>query len=134
MLTRLIYASEATERFGPDDLEALLAVARAANARRNITGMLAFDRRAFLQVLEGRREQVSEVFCRIAGDPRHQRIVILDTQPIDERLFPHWTMGFAAADAQGRELFQRFGGSDQFEPHTMTAASALGLLRVLSGR
>jgi hypothetical protein len=43
-------------------------------------------------------------------------------------------MGFAAADAQGRELFQRFGGSDQFEPHTMTAASALGLMRVLSGR
>lgn len=129
MLTRLIYASEATDAFGPGDLEALLAAARRGNAQRALTGLLVFDRRAFLQVLEGEGEQLSEVFCRIAADPRHRRVLVIEARAIDERLFADWTMGFAAADAAGAALFLRFAGSARFDPHGLSAASALGLLR-----
>ncbi len=129
MLTRLTYASIASDPLTPAGVQAIVDHARAANERRQVTGMLVFDRNCFLQTLEGRREAVSETFCRIAADPRHRRILLMDVLPVDERLFANWTMGFAAADARGRELFLRFGGSDEFEPHAMTAASALGLLR-----
>ena len=132
MLTRLIYASTSTGPLTPSSVQSIVDRARAENERRRLTGMLVFDHNCFLQALEGRREAVSELFCRIAADPRHQRIVLLDVQPIDERLFANWTMGFAAADARGRDFFLRFGGSDEFDPHAMTAASALGLLRALA--
>lgn len=132
MLTRLIYASESTAELTPHSVQSIVDHAREANERRQLTGMLLFDCNCFLQALEGRREAVSEAFCRIAPDPRHRRVVLLDVLPVDERLFDNWAMGFAAIDARGREIFLRFGGSDRFDPHAMTAASALGLLRALA--
>jgi len=132
MLIRLLYASEATDPLTPDSVQALVDHAREANARRNLTGLLVFDHRAFLQTLEGQREVVSDAYNRIAADRRHRRVVLMDVQPVDERLFTGWSMGFAAADAMGREQFLRFGGNHGFDPHAMTAASALGLLRALS--
>ncbi len=134
MLMRLIYASEASQPMGPGELEALLAAARRGNERRALTGLLVFDHRAFLQVLEGEAERVSEVFCRIAADPRHRRVLILDARAVAERLFGDWSMGFAAADAAGSAQFLRFGGGAGFDPHALGADSALGLLRALGPR
>jgi hypothetical protein len=134
MLMRLMYASEATAAFGPGELDALLAGARRANERRELTGLLVFDHRAFLQVLEGEGERLSELFCRIAADPRHRRVLVLEACAVDERVFADWSMGFAAADAAGTAQFLRFGGRAGFDPHALSAASALGLLRTLRGR
>ena len=131
MLMRLIYASEASQPMGPGELEALLAGARRGNERRALKGLLEFDHRAFLQVLEGEAERVSEVFCRIAADTRHRRVLMIDARAVAERLFGDWSMGFAAADAAGSAQFLRFGGSAGFDPHALGAASALGLLRAL---
>ncbi len=134
MLTRLIYASEITTPLTSSAVQEIVDKARAANQRRQLTGMLAFDSRSFLQVLEGRREAVSQLFCQIAADPRHQRVQLLESVPMEERLFATWSMGFAAADADGREAFLRFSGGDRFEPSKMTARGALGLLCVLASR
>lgn len=134
MLMRLIYASEASQALPPGELEALLATARRGNARRALTGLLVFDHRAFLQVLEGEASRVSEVFCRIAADPRHQRVLIIEARAVAERLFGSWSMGFAAADAAGAAQFLRFGGAPGFEPHALGAESALGLLQALGAR
>lgn len=134
MLTRLIYASTITVALNPGDVQEIVDKAREANLRRQVTGMLIFDSRSFLQVLEGRREAVSDLFCKIAADPRHQRVQILEAVPVHERQHADWTMGFAAADAQGREAFLRFSSSDRFEPSAMTAQGALGLLRALAAR
>ncbi len=133
MLTRLIYASEPSQPLTPAAVQDIVDHARAANARSQITGMLIFDSGAFLQVLEGRREPVSETFGRIAQDKRHRHVVLLSVQTVDERLFGRWAMGFAAADASGRDQFLRFGGSDRFEPYTLSPGSAVGLLLALSG-
>ena len=134
MLIRLIYASESTQALTPASVQTLVEHARLANSRRQLTGVLAFDHRAFLQCLEGERETVSDVFCRIAADTRHRRVVLLELQPVDERLFGDWDMGFAAADAIGQEAFLRFGSGDLFDPHAMSAGAALGLLRALAAR
>jgi hypothetical protein len=134
MLIRLIYASESCNPLTPEAVQALVDHASKSNARRQLTGLLVFDHRSFLQCLEGEREAVSAIYSRIAADTRHRRLVLLDLQPVDERLFAAWGMGFAAADAAGREAFLRFGGSDAFDPHALSGGSALGLLRELARR
>lgn len=131
MLARLIYASEVTAALNPAAVSQIVAAASTRNARLQVTGMLAFDSGHFLQVLEGRRSVLGELFARIAADPRHCRIELMEVRPVDERLFPHWAMGFAAADAANAPLFLRFGNSDRFEPAAMSAAGAVGLLQAL---
>jgi hypothetical protein len=128
MLTRLIYASETTEALSPAAVQHIVDRARVNNARLHLSGLLLFDSRYFLQVLEGNRAALSELFGRIATDPRHRRIELLEVTPVHERRFAHWSMGFAAADAAHGELFMRFGGTPYFDPYAMSAAGALGLL------
>ncbi len=132
MLIRLIYASEIAVPLSPAAVQEIVDKAQTANQRRHITGVLAFDSRGFLQVLEGERRVVSEVFCRIAGDPRHRHLELLESVAVDERLFARWSMGFAAADTHGRETFLRYSGADRFAPLACSASSALGLLTALS--
>lgn len=132
MLIRLIYASEVAIPLTPNTVQEIVERARTANQRRHITGVLAFDHRSFLQVLEGERETVSEVFCHIAKDSRHRRVQLLESVAVDERQFATWSMGFAAADAHGRDTFLRHSSDDHFAPLNLTARSALGLLAALT--
>lgn len=94
----LVYASTATQPFTDDDLTALLAVCRENNARAQLTGMLVHRDGRFLQVLEGPEAAVRELMVTLAADPRHAGIRVMFEEPIRERQFAAWTMGFERAD------------------------------------
>ena len=129
MLTRLIYASEAAENLDPGKVQALLEHARRSNRPHDITGMLIFDRRYFLQVLEGDRQLLSDLYGRFVKDNRHRRLLILGVEATPQRLFSDWSMGFAAADESRRGLYLRHGSSGLFEPHSLSAEGALAVLQ-----
>jgi len=59
-----------------------------------ITGILVYDGGAFLQVLEGDRDVVERTFASIAADRRHSRVTKIIQEPIAERAFGTWTMGY----------------------------------------
>ncbi|WP_254773613.1 BLUF domain-containing protein [Plantibacter sp. MMLR14_011] len=94
----LVYASTATQPFSDDDLTALLATCRENNARAQLTGMLVHRDGRFLQVLEGPEPAVRELMDTLAADPRHTGIRVMFEEPIRERQFAAWTMGFERAD------------------------------------
>ncbi|MGL6040641.1 MAG: BLUF domain-containing protein, partial [Deefgea sp.] len=48
-LVRLIYVSQVTEQFRPEEIEKILNTARRNNAAVNVTGALFFSRKYFLQ-------------------------------------------------------------------------------------
>lgn len=129
MLYRLIYASESTPAFANSEVNALLAQARLNNGLRDMTGMLVFDSRCFLQALEGDRTLLSRLYNRMVVDPRHTSLVILGMEPIERRVFAQWQMGYAAADASRKPLYLRHGSSSNFEPRRLTAPGALALLQ-----
>ena len=128
MLSRLIYASEAAEALDPPKVQALLDHARAANRLRDITGMLIFDSRNFLQVIEGDRQLLSDLYGRFVHDTRHRRLLLISSEEIGERLFSEWSMGFAAAQPSRRGLYLRHGSTGNFEPHQLGSQAALALL------
>jgi len=132
MLFRLIYASEPAMPLDTAQIEAILATARRNNPRMDITGMLAFDSRAFLQVLEGDRAQLSALYSRLVADTRHRTLHILGMAAIDARDFGGWDMGFAAANARHQALFLRHGSGRRFEPQRLSAAAAVALLKDLA--
>jgi Sensors of blue-light using FAD len=95
-LIHCIYASSAADTFQESDIPALLKLSRKANAARNVTGMLLYIDGSFFQVLEGSIDDVDAVYALIARDRRHQRITMVIREPILERSFGDWTMGYCA--------------------------------------
>ena len=48
--------------------------------------------RAFLQVLEGAAQDLDRLMTRLAGDPRHDEVVVIERKPIPARGFSGWAM------------------------------------------
>jgi hypothetical protein len=90
-MQQLIYASRP---FGYDaqGLANILATARAANARNDITGALICRSDVFLQLLEGPVQKVETLFDKISQDDRHVDVRVFVRAPVEDRLFPDWTM------------------------------------------
>jgi hypothetical protein len=107
----LIYVSEATVVFEREDLHALLAKARLHNDALGITGVLLYVDGFFLQVLEGNEDAVLKVYERIKRDVRHKRVSKLIAEPIEERHFADWSMGYADV---GRADLARIPGLNDF--------------------
>ncbi|MFN2288578.1 MAG: BLUF domain-containing protein [Chromatocurvus sp.] len=109
-LVQLAYVSTLCEPMTSDDVVDLLRKARAYNQSRDVTGLLLMRDDSFLQVLEGDTEDVQTVFERVIADPRHHRIEVLFREPLEEREFGDWQMGFAGLD--GVDLSRLEGVSD----------------------
>lgn len=103
-LYHIIYHSLATGEEGISSaaLAELLCQARAYNQGHRLTGLLLYaaPTKEFVQVLEGPRDEVENLYQRIAQDPRHKHAFVLHEGPVASRMFPDWRMGFVAVDAQ----------------------------------
>lgn len=91
---QLGYASAATHPFTDEELVELLTKSRANNAGRGVSGLLLYHEGSFLQVLEGERQVVENLFDKIEEDPRHTDKLLLFRREDVERCFDDWTMGF----------------------------------------
>ena len=112
-LWQLVYASAATKGFVASDLGEILRTARKHNAEVEITGMLLFVDRSFLQVLEGTQAHIDELFERIRNDRRHTRALLLLREAIEQRSFSDWTMGTTTATLA--DLEEAVGTNDFFQ-------------------
>jgi hypothetical protein len=110
-LLSLVYCSTATRPFGESDLSELLARSRANNDAHDITGMLLHRNGEFVQILEGDRYDVEKLMQEIGRDPRHTDVRILLEEPLHERRFENWTMGYQALVAPDPAYAQGFRDS-----------------------
>lgn len=103
-LIHLVYIS--TLRQGVDEAEIakILASCDRRNKADGVTGMLLYSGGNFLQVLEGESQTVRNTFARVSADLRHQDVTELLQEPIEQRDFPAWSMGFRNL---GAEVAQR---------------------------
>jgi hypothetical protein len=97
-MKRMIYCSQATGDFTPEELISLLELAREKNQASGLTGMLLYSSQSFLQMLEGDPAALEETYQRIVGDERHINLRLLMNSDVPARLFPDWTMGFEHVD------------------------------------
>lgn len=131
-LLRLVYYSH--NRLNPVDqpisgeIRSIIDVSARNNAKSGVTGGLIFNNKFFAQVLEGDRAAVTRTFTRILRDPRHSDVVILRAEPVSERVFLDWAMGYAGHSHEIDELYLRFGTGRVFEPSKMSADSLIGLI------
>lgn len=60
-----------------------------------VTGALVYTRSNFAQILEGPDEAVDALMAKIARDPRHDHVTVVDVQRPAERIFDHWSLAYA---------------------------------------
>jgi hypothetical protein len=111
MMFSVTYISFAIQPFNARELLDLLTVAREHNGKVAVTGMLLYKEGSFMQVLEGRGPTVNLLLTRIERDPRHREIKLILREPIEERVFPDWSMGFqdlGSAEARSTPGFSEF--------------------------
>jgi Sensors of blue-light using FAD len=132
MLIRLVYASTAQSGVDLNEFKRILLQAQANNHRRDLTGMLAFNSKIFLQALEGSRDQINDLYAKLLRDPRHTSVTLLNYKEIEERHWANWSMGFAAPNTDNRALFLKYSQQSIFNPYNMKADAVEKMLMELA--
>jgi hypothetical protein len=96
MLVELLYCSvSVAPQIINVDLEHILDSARRRNLEEGITGVLLYYRGAFVQILEGSKNSVENVYEKFIGpDLRHTALNKVHQNTISHRSFGKWSMGF----------------------------------------
>ncbi len=133
MLVRLLYASRALAPIDEALVASILEKAHAHNAAHGITGILctSAERDVFLQVLEGGRAAVNDLYGRILRDPRHRDVTLLDYAEIAERRFATWRMGNVRLNRVNLGTVLRFSETAVLDPFAMSGKAAIALLEEL---
>ena len=134
-LYRLVYCSKAKPGIAFSELKSIMAKAEENNFEANITGLLCYGDSKFLQVLEGGREQISEIYSKIVSDDRHTDPVLLSFAETKFRCFSQWAMRLVCTQDQSDEsmkcLYRKHSNSDSFRPELMNLRQSMGFLKDL---
>ena len=122
MLVRLLYASRAAQPMRKEQLAAILEASRVHNQREGITGVLCFGEGIFLQVLEGGRAAVTQLYNRIAADARHHGLELLAYDEIGERRFAGWSMGLVDMARLNPALLLKYSERATLDPFAVSGA------------
>lgn len=127
MLVRLMYASRATAGMDHEELLAILRQSKAANPRLGITGVLCFSEGIFLQVLEGGRGAVNQLYNRIVADARHHQVELMLYEEISERRFAGWSMGQVNLARLNPSLLLKYSATAALDPFAVSGTVSMAL-------
>jgi hypothetical protein len=99
MLYRIIYLSSGLKDLTSTDVKEILVKAKENNRAKNITGILLYLDKNFIQVLEGEKEEVIKLYEKISLDHRHKNVIKVIEGDIASRQFDKWDMGFIEIDS-----------------------------------
>ncbi|MBI9059275.1 MAG: BLUF domain-containing protein [Labilibaculum sp.] len=93
-LIHIVYLSVSKQELSEKELADFLSVIRAKNKKLQVSGLLLYNEGMFIQVVEGEKKTVQNLFQNVKNDSRHSNIVKLLEEDIAKRSFPDWSMGF----------------------------------------
>ncbi len=91
---QIMYISSASGTVTPSQCATIARLAAASNRSVDVTGLLLFNGKRFLQVLEGPKAAVERIYDRIRQDDRHCAMVKLREMTIEAREFGEWGMAY----------------------------------------
>ena len=93
MLSQLVYVSHRSKDCNDEDIQFILESCKRNNPSLGITGVLLYDERKFIQLVEGEKESILSLYGKIKKDMRHQNCVMISFSEIESKSFPAWHMG-----------------------------------------
>ena len=90
----ICYISKQSEALIDSELESLFGYIVSMNSTLQISGALLPNEGLFLQVLEGDKLRIDELFSKIRKDKRHKNILMVLDQKIENRIFQNYEANF----------------------------------------
>lgn len=128
MLVRCLYASRAAQPLTGALLDGILDQSRHNNPGLGITGLLCVSGGVFIQVIEGGRDEVCDLFNAIVRDDRHQNVRLLIYEEIRERQFANWTMGQVNIDKLNPAMLLKYYRRAELNPFDCSGAATMALI------
>jgi DNA-binding XRE family transcriptional regulator len=131
---RLIYFSTVAPPLGESLKRTLDDISRAAirrNPEQGVTGVLMACNGRFLQVLEGAKDAVHQIYGAISADPRHYGLQMVESRPISSRQFSDWGLCCGIFPSDDQLFHHEPAMTEGFHPERLTPASAFGLLCIV---
>jgi hypothetical protein len=104
MLSHLIYISKRDSTCTQEEITKILEYSQNYNRDNDITGVLLYSDRAFIQHLEGEHDIITALFNKVKKDPRHSDVSLFTISKIHERSFPSWYMASKFIDLEQIEF------------------------------
>lgn len=104
MLSNLVYISRRKPECTDEEIDKILAACERNNGKSGITGILLYSDTEFVQYLEGDYEQIQSLYEKIKQDKRHEKVIFITSEILEERSFPSWQMGAKKADFDSIEF------------------------------
>ena len=109
----LLYMSVSPYGFSEPELKDLLEFSQKNNHNIDVTGMLLYSAREFMQILEGEKDIVKKLAQTISMDSRHCSMEVFYEGPIAKRAFTDWSMAFKAINRS--EFGALVSGQEEFD-------------------
>ena len=131
MLVRCLYASRTDHPDIPAMLAQILESSRKHNPALGITGILLMTDNIFIQVLEGGRDEVCQLYNAIVRDTRHRDVTLLTYEEIDERRFENWTMGKVHMEKINPAMILKYSKTAKLDPFSCKGHAVMSLITEL---
>lgn len=128
MLVRCLYASRPSGKTSGPLLDHILEQSRKNNPALGVTGLLCVTDKLFIQLIEGGRDEVCDLFNAIVRDDRHEHVRLLVFEEIMERQFANWSMGHADISKVNPTMLLKYFKRAEIDPFEGTGAATLKLL------
>jgi hypothetical protein len=92
MLAHLAYVSSRKLNCSDQEIEKILSACKKNNPPLDITGVLMYSDKQFIQYVEGELAALTSLYDKIKLDSRHERAVMVSYGPIEKKIFPSWHM------------------------------------------
>ena len=116
-MIQISYLSKTSSPMSAAQLVSLLQQCHANNTARGVTGMLFYGNGTFLQVIEGGRDEVCDLFNAIVRDDRHNHVRLLSECKLGDGLYVEAQL----LPSDGKKLHSFFwlrrASDDAFELH-----------------
>ncbi len=119
MLVKTIYISRSTGPQTSTMTGSILKTALVFNRVHQVTGVLCQGQGFFIQVLEGERSVINQLYARIVRDSRHKDVEMVSMEEISQRQFTGWSMALIdLSDTDPMVVMQH----PEFDPYSASAA------------
>jgi len=125
MLVRLLYVSKPVGPITTYVTTSILEASSVNNKKTDITGVLCQGSGIYLQVIEGQRSDISALFSRIMADTRHNTVVILSMEEIEQRRYGQWSMALVQLSMDDPMVQM---AHPEFDPYAASSSDAMKII------
>ncbi len=104
----LIYVSRAEEHVDYTEILDILTHSWKYNHNSYISGMLLYDNRYFMQIIQGPIATIDKLYARISHDQRHTDIKLIGEELLHTRDCSGWGIGFYNQQEVAEALYNAF--------------------------